>query len=151
MVERRDHVRTTFFSFLSFIAPTFFIRWSSTNGPLARDLPIVFYWPPALSPGSSSLLRFSRDDKLVRPLVIPRLESARRLAPRRHRMTAARGFSFTAAMRMIHRIHGNAAIVRHLAHPTLASRLAQADVFMLDVAHLPDGRRAFHQHFANLP
>src|SRR5438128_12180847 len=34
MVERRDHVRTTFFSLFTFIASTFFIRWSSTNGPL---------------------------------------------------------------------------------------------------------------------
>ena len=32
IVERRDHVLTTFFSFLVFIASTFFIRWSSTNG-----------------------------------------------------------------------------------------------------------------------
>ena len=33
IVERRDQVRTTFFSFFSFIATSLSIRWSSTNGP----------------------------------------------------------------------------------------------------------------------
>src|SRR5579864_497829 len=42
MVERRDHVRTTFFSFLSFMPDTFFIRWSSTNGPLLSERPIAY-------------------------------------------------------------------------------------------------------------
>src|ERR1700685_979914 len=41
MVERRDQVRTTFFSFFSFIATTFFTRWSSLNGPFLRDLLIA--------------------------------------------------------------------------------------------------------------
>src|SRR5579871_13568 len=44
MVERLDHVFTTFFSFLSFMTVTFFIRWSSTNGPFASERPI-FYEP----------------------------------------------------------------------------------------------------------
>src|ERR1700736_5150669 len=38
MVERRDQVRNTFFSFLSFIAATFLARWSSVNGPFFSDL-----------------------------------------------------------------------------------------------------------------
>jgi hypothetical protein len=38
MVERRDHVRTTFFSLFSFIAATFLARWSSVNGPFFNDL-----------------------------------------------------------------------------------------------------------------
>jgi hypothetical protein len=37
IVERRDHVRTTFFSFFLFIDSTFFIRWPSTNGPFLSD------------------------------------------------------------------------------------------------------------------
>src|SRR5271169_6273534 len=40
IVERRDHVRTTFFSFLVFMAATFTIRWSSTNGPFAKERPM---------------------------------------------------------------------------------------------------------------
>src|SRR6202020_2157481 len=48
IVERRDHVRNTFFSFLSFIAVTFFIRWSSTNGPFANERPIRYLFFPFL-------------------------------------------------------------------------------------------------------
>ena len=40
-VERRDHVRVTFFSFARFIASTFSRRWVSTNGPFFRDLLIT--------------------------------------------------------------------------------------------------------------
>src|SRR5271170_2386084 len=32
-VERRDHVRSTFFSLRAFIPSTFSCRWASTNGP----------------------------------------------------------------------------------------------------------------------
>src|SRR5579884_2568285 len=41
MVDRRDHVRTTFFSFFSFMVATFFTRWSSLNGPFFSDLLIL--------------------------------------------------------------------------------------------------------------
>src|SRR5579871_56581 len=44
MVERRDQVRTTFFSFLSFMSATFFIRWSSVNGPFLSDLLIAYFF-----------------------------------------------------------------------------------------------------------
>ena len=104
IVERRDHVRTTFFSFFSFIASTFFIRWSSTNGPFASERPMCF---------RLSLLRLPRHDPLIRALVVARLEAARRLAPRRHRMPSAASFAFAAAVRVIDRIHRDAAIVRH--------------------------------------
>src|SRR5437773_5790336 len=42
MVDRRDHVRTTFFSFFSFIAATFLAMWPSVNGPFLRDLLIAY-------------------------------------------------------------------------------------------------------------
>jgi hypothetical protein len=41
IVDRRDHVRITFFSFFSFIATTLVIKWSSTNGPLCKERPIL--------------------------------------------------------------------------------------------------------------
>src|ERR1700692_20511 len=129
IVERRDQVRTTFFSLFTFIASTFFIRWSSTNGPFANERPMFF---------RLHLFRLPRHDPLIRALVIAGLEAARGLAPRSHRMPAAAGFALAAAVRVIHRVHTDAAIVRHLAHPTLASGFAQADVFMLDIAHLAD-------------
>jgi hypothetical protein len=51
-------------------------------------------------------------------------------------------FAFAAAVRVIDRIHRNAAIVRALAQPALAPGLAERNVFVIDVAHLPDGRHA---------
>src|ERR1041385_5329120 len=140
MVERRDHVRTTFFSFFAFMALTLSARWSSTNGPLCSERPMTI---------SSSLpfLGFPRHDEPISALVIACLEAARGLAPRSPRMTAAAGLTLSAAVRMIHRIHRNAAIVRHFAHPALASGLAQAHIFVLDVAHLADGRGTLDQHF----
>src|ERR1700676_439947 len=42
IVERRDQVLMTFFSFFTFIASTFFSRWVSTNGPFFTERPISF-------------------------------------------------------------------------------------------------------------
>src|SRR5581483_958105 len=138
IVERRDHVRTTFFSFLSFMSTTFFSRWSSVNGPFFSDLlmkliPLLLHVP-------------ARNDELIRPLDVARLEAARGLAPRRHRMPAPAGFAFAAAVRMIHRVHRNAAVVRALAQPARLPRLAVRFVFMVDIAHLADGGHALHRH-----
>ena len=52
-------------------------------------------------------------------------------------------------MRVVHRIHRNAAVVRHLAHPALASRLTERHVFVIDVADLADRRHALHRHAAD--
>src|ERR1035438_8801914 len=84
------------------------------------------------------LLALMRNDPLVGTLVVARLESARGLAPRRHRMTAAGGFALAAAVRVIHRVHRDAAVVRSLAQPARAARLAQRNVFVIGVAHLAD-------------
>src|ERR1022692_1936552 len=66
-------------------------------------------------------------DIRIGPLVISRLVSPRRLAPGGHRMTSARGFAFTAAVRMVHRVHRNAAVMRTLPHPARTPRLAPGD------------------------
>src|ERR1700734_3972405 len=42
IIERRDHVLITFLVPLSFCTSTFFIRWSSTNGPFFRLRGIVW-------------------------------------------------------------------------------------------------------------
>src|ERR1700690_3996793 len=42
IVERRDHVFTTFFSFRSFSASTFSRRWPSMNGPFLSERGIFF-------------------------------------------------------------------------------------------------------------
>src|SRR6185369_8029561 len=136
IVERRDQVLITFFSFLSFMPLTLTIRWSSTNGPLCTERPML------------PLLRLAVDNHIVGPLVISGLEAACRLTPWSHRMTATRGFTFTTT-RVIDRVHRNAAVVRHAAEPTGFTRLAERHVFMLNVTHLTNRRHAFHQHLAN--
>ena len=42
MVERRDHVRTTFFSLAAFSTAIFASRWVSVNGPFLTDRPIRY-------------------------------------------------------------------------------------------------------------
>src|ERR1700727_2409562 len=108
IVERRDQVRTTFFSLFSFIAATFFVRWSSVNGPFFNDLLMPTLQCPCYpnqkretrNEKRSSFLTLPTNDPLIRPLVIARLESARRLAPWRHRMASTGRLAFAAAMRM---------------------------------------------------
>src|SRR5665213_4424513 len=64
-------------------------------------------------------------DEFVGALVVARLVAARRLAPRRHRMASARGLAFAATVRVIDRVHRNAAVMRALAHPALAAGFTQ--------------------------
>src|SRR5690606_39190269 len=52
--------------------------------------------------------------------------------------TAARGAAFAAAMGMVDRVHGDAAIVRALAAPAGAARLAAIDVAVLRVRNRAD-------------
>src|SRR5579883_1630780 len=142
MVDRRDHVRTTFFSFFSLRSATFFIKWSSTNGPLCSERPITV--PPL------PFLGLPRDDPFVGPLVVAGLEPPRRLPPRRHRMPSAAGFALAASVRMIYRVHRHAPVVRPFPHPALAARFAKTDVFVLDIAHLADRGRALDRHAPDL-
>src|SRR5215472_8970621 len=87
------------------------------------------------------------DDELGGLLVLAGLLALGREAPRRGRMAAALG---AAAVRMIDRIHGDAAVVRHAAHPALAAGLADRDVHMVGVRHRADGRHAAAVHQALL-
>src|ERR1700686_2995294 len=95
-------------------------------------------------------LYFSAHDPFVSALVVARLKSAGRLSPGGHRMTATRSLAFATAMRMVHRIHRNTAVVRAAAQPTGLTRLAVRFVLMLDVAHLADGGHALHLNPSNL-
>src|SRR5258708_34544460 len=52
IVERRDHVRTTFFSFLSFMAVIFFLHMSSTHRPFANAMPLGYRSLTPFHPGS---------------------------------------------------------------------------------------------------
>src|SRR5260221_5303962 len=75
----------------------------------------------------------ARDDEFGGGLVLAGLFSLGREAPRRHRVAAARGAAFAAAMRVVDWIHRDAAVVRHAAHPALATGLADRDVHVFGI------------------
>src|SRR5579871_1350486 len=65
-------------------------------------------------------------------------------------MAAARGAAFAAAMRMVDRVHGNAAVMRTAAEPALAACLADRDVHVIGVGDRADGAAATAVHQALL-
>src|SRR4029077_3905766 len=87
-------------------------------------------------------------DLPVGALVIARLLPKRREGPRGLRVIAL-DLAFTAAVRVIHRVHGHAANGRFAATPTRASGLAVGLVLMVEVAHLADRRHAIDGKLAN--
>src|SRR4051794_9099847 len=115
-VDRRDQVLMTFLSPPRFITSTFSSSGTSTNGPFFSDLDITFS-SFQRSARSRQLLRPPRDDETVRRLAVARLVSLGRLTPRRDRVAAAGRLAFTAAERVIDRVHRHAADVRPLAQP----------------------------------
>src|SRR5262249_22171148 len=151
-----------FFSLARFIASTFSSSGVSTNGPFfsERLIPescrlwaLGFGLLRRQKPRAESrepLLGSPLHDEPIRVLATARLEALRRLAPRRHRMPAAGRLAFTAAERMIDRVHRDAAHVRALAQPPAAPRLADRHVLMIEVADLADRRDALDVDLANL-
>src|ERR1044072_1524189 len=141
MVERRDQVliaggrdapdRTS---------STFFSRCLSMNGPFLTERAIAFLSLKVLLHATVA------HDHVRGALVLARLVAARRLAPRRHRVTAARGLALAAAVRVVDGVHRNAAHRRADAVPARAAGLAIRDILMLDVADLPHGRVADDRH-----
>src|SRR5690242_18100679 len=85
----------------------------------------------------------ARNDEALRTLVLAGLLAFGREAPRRDPVLAA---FRAAAMRMVDRIHGDAAVVRHAALPSLASRFADGGVHIVGVRHCPDRRHATAVH-----
>src|SRR4028118_90256 len=81
IIERRDHVLMTVLVPLSFCTSTFFIRWSSTNGPFLR---LRGMWCPILWSALAGLA--TADDQLVTGLALAR--TAFRLDPWRDRAPA---------------------------------------------------------------
>src|SRR5262245_12045997 len=77
-------------------------------------------------------------DELGGGLVLAGLLALGGEAPGGDRMAAAGGAPLAAAMRMVDRVHGDAAIVRTPAHPALATSLADRDVHVVGVRDRPD-------------
>src|SRR5664279_4834171 len=87
------------------------------------------------------------DDEFGGALVLARLLALGREAPRRGPVTAALGAS---AVRMIDRVHGDAAVVRHAALPALPAGLADRGIHIVGVRHRADGGHATAVHQALL-
>src|SRR6185312_4531020 len=98
----------------------------------------------------SPLLRATADDVAIRRLVVPCLIALGALAPRRNRMTTTGGTAFSAAMRMVDRVHRHAADYRALAEPAIAAGLADRNVLIVRVRDSADRRHAFGAHHAHL-
>src|SRR5215212_5163090 len=122
-------------------ASAFFSRYPSTNGPFQTERVMM----PLL------LARVAaRHDEFLRRLIVACLLALGGEAPRGDRMTAAGGAAFAAAVRVIDRVHRDAAVVRHAPHPALAARLADRDVHVIGVRDRADGRHAAAKHQALL-
>src|SRR5690349_1490735 len=65
-------------------------------------------------------------------------------------MTSAGSLTLAAAVRVIDRVHGDAAIVRTSSQPAHASGLADRHVLVIGVADLSDRRHAILEHLARL-
>src|SRR6201991_3677431 len=79
------------------------------------------------------------ENESVGRLVRPRLLALGRLAPWRHRMTATRGAAFAAAVGMVDRVHGDAAVMRLAAEPAVAAGLADRNIHVIRIGHRADG------------
>src|SRR5205807_7223758 len=88
-------------------------------------------------------------DHFLRALVAARLITTRRLSPGGNGISAARGLAFSAAVRMVHRIHGHAANVRPDSFPAGTPCLTVRYVFVFDVADLAYRGHANHRHLAH--
>src|SRR6185437_11983522 len=86
-------------------------------------------------------------DEFCGALVLARLLALGREAPRRGPVTAAFG---APAVRVIDRVHGDAAVMRHTAFPALAAGLADGRIHVVGVRHRADGRHAAAMHQALL-
>src|SRR5262249_18492075 len=103
-------------------------------------------FPNRTSHGLSLLRSLARvtaaRDEFRCPLVLAGLHTLGRLAPRAHRMAAARGAAFAAAERMVDGVLGDARPAGLLAEPAVAARLADVDVAVVRVGHRADRREA---------
>src|SRR3954466_7750632 len=132
---------------MTFLSPPWFIpsifsrSGTSTNGPFfsERDISLCL-----------RLFLATLDDESIGALGVARLVTLRGDAPRRHRVTAARGLALTAAERVIDRVHRHAADVRADAQPPAAAGLADRDVLVVEITDLPDRRVALDVDLARL-
>src|ERR1700676_52356 len=85
------------------------------------------------------------DDHLGSALVAARLFAHRHLTPRRRRRAARGRARFTAAVRMVDRVHRDTAHRGTLPEVTLAAGLTDDLVLVIEIAELTDRRAAHDQ------
>src|SRR5436309_5269709 len=108
-------------------ASAFLSRYPSTKGPFQTERAMarpLFLLLPRVA---------ARNDELGGRFVPAGLLALGREPPRRDRVAAARGAALAAAMGMVDRVHGDAAVMRSPAEPARPPRLADADVHMVGV------------------
>src|SRR5882757_4269193 len=132
MVERRLQILMTSWRPDERAASAFLSREPSTNGPFQTERTMS---------GFSLLLPLvaADENESVGRLVRAGLLALGGLAPRGHRMTAAGGAAFAAAVRMVYRVHGDAAVMRLAAEPAIATGLADRNVHVVRIRHRTDG------------
>src|SRR3954464_10620351 len=129
IVERRDQVLMTRFSFWELRTSTFLSRCSSTKGPFFR-LRGMTYLSPALAAGAAT-----PDDELLGRLVLV-AGAALGLTPRGHRMAATGRLALATTEGVVDGVHGDTAGLGPDALPPVATGLADRDQVGLGVAHL---------------
>src|SRR5699024_5321280 len=129
---------------------TFAARCKSTNGPFLIERGIALPVPVVVLQLAFFAFVAAPDDHAVRTLVGPCFQTFRLPAPGTGRMTATVGATFTTAMRVVHRVHGNTANLGPPTTPALGAGLAQRSQRMLAVADLADTGAAVDMHTADL-
>src|SRR5215831_13843154 len=140
IVERRDHVLSTFFWRARLSSSTRRSSRSSMNGPFLSERPMI----------RRLLFRPARDDVAIRrPRAPAGLVALGGPAPRRHRVIAL-ALALASAHRMVDGIHDGAAHRRPEALPAHPAGLPHRHVLVVEVADLADGRHAVEPHLAHL-
>src|ERR1700692_49096 len=143
-MERRDQVLIGRRSFFWLAVCTFLARCKSTNGPFLSER------GTDNSPVLQSFVLATLNDHAVSALVATRLLALGLQAPwaYRVRVTLTR-LAFTAAVRVIDRVHDDAAYGRANSQPAHRAGLAEDAQIMLIVADFADRRPAINMHFAH--
>src|SRR5579863_1708373 len=116
-IERRDQVLMGLRSLRAEATCTFLARCRSTKGPFFSERGML---APSFFAASANPVLATLHDHVVRALVVAGLETLGVPAPGRDRMRIAlAGFAFAAAVRVVHRVHGEPAHRRAHATPAL--------------------------------
>src|ERR1700730_93416 len=147
--ERRDHVLMGRRSFFWLAVCTFLARCKSTKGPFFSERGTDIS-PISLAGLLESFVLATLNDHAVSALVATRLLALGLQTPRTHgmRVTLA-GLAFAAAVRMVARVHHDAAHGGTPTEPTDRSGFAEHPQIVLVVSDLADGGTAVDMNLAH--